>query len=212
LLGDADSHLNESSIFQFPISSKTNEANDEGVPLSLSRPKDASVELDTFHQLSSTIARELLLLQHGRSSEVSDNSSVRIGGEIFDVASLHLSVDNTAKTFSVRLFSDGGATQVSIQGEILRSWHPKLGEPMEVETTDEEDKRDGMITRTSGTGCSSHDHSHDHSHEIKSGPILFPCKIEKKGRYGYSVEWGDQATIIYSMYSIARAAGGVPHK
>ena len=32
------------------------------------------------------------------------------------------------------------------------------------------------------------------------------------GRYGYSVTWADQATIIYSMYSLARAAGGVPHQ
>jgi hypothetical protein len=211
---ETDSHLNESNIFQFPISSRTNEANDAGIPLCLSRPKDASVELYTFNSLSSTVAKELLLLQYGRSSEVSDNSSVRIGGEIFDIASLHLSVDNSTNTFVVRLFTDAGATQVEIPGEKLRSWHPKLGEPMEVDTTGEDDDSNSMITHTSGNahtsgkGCGSH----DHSHEVEKGPRLFPCKIEKKGRYGYSVEFADQATIIYSMFSLARAAGGVPHK
>ena len=38
-------------------------------------------------------------------------------------------------------------------------------------------------------------------------PRLFPCKINRKGRYGYSVEWRDGATIIYSMISLAKAAG-----
>ncbi len=203
LLQDADSHLGESNIFQFPISSRTNEANDVGVPLCLSRPGEASVELDTFNSLASTVAKELILLQHGRSSEVSDNSSVRIAGEIFDVASLHLSVDNATNTFLVRLFSDAGATQVEIPGEKLRSWHPKLGEPMEFDGGEGEKDSNSMVTRTSGKGCGSHSHS--------TTPRLFPCKIEKKGRYGYSVEWADQATIIYSMYSLAKAAGGMPN-
>jgi len=206
MLKEIGSNLNESNIFQFPISSRINEANDEGTPLCLSRPAEASIELDIFGQLSSTIARELLLLQHGRSSELADDSSIRIGGDTFDIASLQLSVDNSKDMFVVRFFSESGATQVEIPGEKLRSWHPKLGEPMEVETNEE----DGMVTHTSGKGCGSHSHSHNHGGGVS--PKLFPCKIEKKGRYGYSVEWADQATIIYSMYSLAKAAGGVAQK
>jgi len=202
MLREADSSLSEANIFQFPISSKTNEANDNGVPLCLDRPEDASTELDLFHQLSTTVAKELFLLEHGRSSAVSDESSVQIGSEIFNVASLQLTVDNDRKSFLVRLFSDSGATQVQIEGDKLRTWHPKLGEAMEVE--DSESAEDSMVTHTSGKGCGSHSHG-------KESPRLFPCKIEKKGRYGYSVEWADQAAIIYSMYSLARAAGGVPH-
>jgi len=211
MLREADSSLCDSNIFQFPISIKTNEANDSGQPLCLTRPQDATIELDLFHQLSTTVAKELLLLEHGRSSDVTDESSVRIGGEVFDVASLQLTVDNNSKSFLVRMFSDSGATQVQIPGNKLRTWHPKLGEAMEVEDNESESESagDSMVTRTSGKGCGSHSHDHDHGKEM---PRLFPCKIEKKGRYGYSVEWADQAAIIYSMYSLARAAGGVPHK
>lgn len=207
MLREADSRLSDSNIFQFPISIKTNEANDNGQPLCLTRPQDASIELDLFHQLSTTVVKELLLLEHGRSSDVSDESSVRIGGEVFDVASLQLTVDNNSKSFVVRMFSDSGATQVQIPGNKLRTWHPKLGEAMEVDGNESAD--DSMITHTSGKGCGSHSHDHDHGKEM---PRLFPCKIEKKGRYGYSVEWADRGTIIYSMYSLARAGGGVPHK
>lgn len=208
LLRQTDSDLSESKIFQFPISNRTNEANDNGIPLCLSRPEDAKVELDAFHNLACEVSKELLLLQHGRSSDISDNSSVRLGGESFDVASLHLSVDNSKQSFVVRLFSDAGATEVGISGAKLREWHPKLGEAMELESLEEEsDPSNDMVTHTSGTGCGSHAHSHG-----VTAPKLFPCRIEKKGRYGYSVEWADQATIIYSMYSLARAAGGVPEK
>ena len=206
MLKEADSTLTDSKIFEFPISGKTNDANEEGIPLCLSRPVDAEVELNQFQNLASEIAKDLLLLQHGKSSETSDESAVRIGGQVFDVASLQLSVDNESKDFVARFFCDSGATEVRIPGDKLRTWHPKLGEPMEMDS-DEDDTSDGMVTHTSGGGCGSHNHSHSHSM-----PRLFPCTIEKKGRYGYSVTWADQATIIYSMYSLARAAGGVPHQ
>ena len=207
MLKEAGSNLSDSNIFQFPISIKTNEANDNGQPLCLTRPQDAAVELDLFHQLSTSVVNELLLLEHGRSSDISDESSVRIGGNVFDVASLQLTVDNSSKSFLVRMFSDSGATEVQISGNKLRTWHPKLGEAMEAE--EDESAKDSMVTKTSGKGCGSHNHDHDHGKEM---PRLFPCTIEKKGRYGFAVEWTDRGTIIYSMYSLARAAGGVPQK
>jgi len=36
------------------------------------------------------------------------------------------------------------------------------------------------------------------------------AKISKKGKYGYEVEWADDATIIYSLLAIAKAVGGKP--
>ena len=58
-----------------------------------------------------------------------------------------------------------------------------------------------VVTKNSpGTqGCSSG------NHKFKSG--LFPCRVEKKGRYGYSVEWADGTTVIYSMSSLAASVG-----
>jgi hypothetical protein len=196
--------LNESSIFQFPISTRLNKANDEGVPLCLSRPQEATKELDIFRDLSISVANELLRAQHGKSMSVSDNVLIRIENQIFDAANLHLSSDNTTESFLVRFFSDSGATEVRISGEKLRHWHPKLGEPLSEESED-----DRIVTVTSHSGCGSHNHPQS---DQKRMSRLFPCKIEKKGRYGYQIEWGDQATIIYSMYSLAKAAGGTSVK
>jgi len=212
-------HLNSDSlpnIYQLPISSRMNEANDDGSPLCLSRPKEASVELDVFHKLSCDIAKELLLLDHGHghghlnnNDDSDDNSCIEIDGKLFDIASLHLSVDNEKQMFVVRLFSDVGATQVMIPGNKLRSWHPKLGEPLPIlldESNNEEQEKQIMVTHTSGSkGCGSSHDGHAHRHDLK----LFPCKLEKKGKYGYAVEWADRSTIIYSMYSLAKAAGGM---
>lgn len=50
--------------------------------------------------------------------------------------------------------------------------------------------------------------THHKGQEMNIKPELFPARVEKKGIYGYSVEWADGATIIYSMISIAKAAGG----
>jgi len=216
--------LKTSNIFQFPISSHTNDANETGSPLCLSRPEEAADELSTFGRLSAVVASELLLLQYGRSNEGGNegmhNLTVALGDATFNVADLQLAVENDENIFAIRLFCDSGALEVRVAGEKLRHWHPQLGEEME-----KEENADGVgdvfVETTSGSGCGSgHDHSHSHSHSHapslkdftskKKG--LFPCKIEKKGRYGYSVEWADGATIIYSMFSLAKAAGGIPIK
>ena len=138
----------------------------------------------------------------------------------------------------VRLFSDMGATEVRVEGDKLKKWHPQLGEEMEVEQTGDNDVSEGGDGGDGGGGGSSsiggihvektggggggcgHDHDHSHSHSQSHSPTLtnftskkgqlFPCKLEKKGRYGYSIEWADGATIIYSMFSLAKAAGGIP--
>lgn len=203
-LDQTSSNLKESNIFQFPISARLNEANDEGIPLCLSRPQEAAKELDIFRDLSISVSNELLRAQHGKSNSVTDDVSIRIENHVFDVANLHLSSDNANESFLIRFFSDSGATEVRISGEKLRYWHPKLGEPLDIESKDEK-----VVVVTSHSGCGSHDHPRS---DQKRKSRLFPCKIEKKGRYGYQIEWADQATIIYSMYSLAKAAGGTSVK
>ena len=191
-----------SNAFQLPISTVTNDANDQGTPLCLSRPEEASEELAVFEQLASAVAKELLLVQHGRarsdSGGVDDSGTVVFPGsaEKFDVATTHMAVNSSKEGFIVRLFSEAGATQLSLTAEELRSRHPKTGDKLEMESDEKlESPSDGMV---------QHHRVKDHKR-----PKLMPAKIEKKGRYGYAVEWADGATIIYSMLSIAKAAGGM---
>lgn len=194
------------NIFQLPISALTNDANDSGLPLCVSRPKESSAELTVFEQLTEAISIELLLLQHGRSGAEGSRLgspctvSFKESTEEFDVATVHMSVDNAHETFTVRLFSDTGATQVTIRADELRYRHPKTGEKMTVDNFHQE----GTEQTQSSDGMVQH-----HKHGDSGSPRLFPATVDKKGRYGYAVEWADGATIIYSLLSIARAAGGV---
>jgi hypothetical protein len=193
--------LKSPNVFQLPISTLTNDANDSGVPLCLSRPENATEELTVFEQLACAVAKELLLLQHGRSR--SDNGGVDEPGMVvfagtdgrFNVATTHLSMDYAEEGFLVRLFSDGGAAQLSLSAQELRSRHPKTGETLDLGAKDEQNN-----TKPPSNGMVQH-------HKV-SAPRLMPATVEKKGKYGYSVEWADGATIIYSMLSIAKAAGG----
>ena len=108
-----------------------------------------------------------------------------------------------------------GDVQLTLCQDLQLSGAVSVTTPSKLAITDAQ-KGIEMFTAM-GVGCGSgHYHSHSHSHapslkdftSKKKG--LFPCKIEKKGRYGYSVEWADGVTIIYSMFSLAKAAGGIP--
>merc|ERR1719203_2436957 len=64
---------------------------------------------------------------------------------------------------------------------------------------------------SSNNGMVQHHHNHNHSHASSQSQSqinrrLFPVTLEKRGHYGYAVEWADGATVIYSMSSIAKAA------
>jgi len=189
--------VSKSNVFQFPLSSETNYANDCGLPLCISRPINASKELDSFEQLASSVASQLFLLQHGNVQSdvegISEPVSIKIGDKEFDVTSLHMTVDNSKQLFRIRLFSNEGATELKLDGKVLRMWHPKLGTPMQDEET-------VAVTQTSGCGT-----NHNVEHRSQQS-YFFPCKLDKKGLYGYSIEWADGATIIYSMHSLAAAA------
>eukprot|EP00521_Asterionellopsis_glacialis_P009171 CAMPEP_0195286222 /NCGR_PEP_ID=MMETSP0707-20130614/3757_1 /TAXON_ID=33640 /ORGANISM="Asterionellopsis glacialis, Strain CCMP134" /LENGTH=527 /DNA_ID=CAMNT_0040345829 /DNA_START=39 /DNA_END=1618 /DNA_ORIENTATION=- len=189
-----------SNVFQLPISVRTNEANDSGAPICLARPDDAKEELLVFEQLANAVSKELLLIQNGVSSEhiggLGSPHTVTFHGEAeeFDVATTHMSVDSEKEAFIVRLFSEKGATQVSVLGEDLRFRHPKTGEKMDQQSN----KQDSKTTEGVSLAESMVDH-HKHDSQSTQLPTLFPVKVDKKGRYGYSIEWADGATIIYSM-------------
>ena len=181
------SKLSAARDFQLPLSTRTNEANDCGVPLTLGRPDGASEELKVIAELASAVSRELFLAQHGRSDSLTETSLPSkvvfprsTADDEFDVASTHLSLNEEG--FLARFFSEKGAMQVSIPAESLRARDPKTGE----------------VINTDNGGMA-----------LKS-PRLLPAKLDPKGRYGYAVEWADGATIIYSMLSIACAAGATP--
>lgn len=188
---------------QLPISTITNDANDSGEPLCLSRPDGATEELGVFQELASAVAKELLLIQHGRSRAASggmEEATIIIfpeSDERFDVATTHLSLDGSDQGFFARLFSDAGAIHLFLSAEELRSRDPKTGEKLELASSDERNESDA----TTSDGMVQ-------LHIATRSTRLMPATIEKKGKYGYSVDWADGATIIYSMLSIAKAAGG----
>lgn len=201
--------LSESNIFKFPISPHTNNSNETGSPLCLTRPDEARLELETFRKLSTDVASKILLLQHSQSKEGDNegiqNVTVTLEDTTFNVVNLQMAVENESEAFSIRFFSELEAIEVKVPGQKLRSWHPQLGEEMQ----DEQDKGSTDNQSSDGSRCGS---SRAHSAQPFGKARLFPCKVEKKGRYGYSVEWADGATIIYSMLSLAKAAGGIVFK
>lgn len=201
------------SIIQLPISSITNGSNDSGTPLCLERPCEGQVELVQFERLARNVSEELLLLQHGKSKRRDTGAEGGLsdavvtfdngGDQQFDVASLFMAVDSEGEAFSVRLFSGEGAWQGSIRGDDLRSVDPKTGEKMATESAGYE-----VVGKGCGSSVVDDVVTHHKGQEMNIKPELFPARVEKKGIYGYSVEWADGATIIYSMISIAKAAGG----
>ena len=179
-----------------------NEAVDDGKPLSFSRPNGAEKELAAFRNLSDIVARELLQLQYGPPSE--DNEYVVFENEttLFDLSTTTLALDKGNETVSVRLFSDSAAIQKQFSPAQLRARDPKTGETMPDSPYLIQDRgglqgmeeSNPIVTRTRPTQ--------------KRSPSVLPTKVERRGRYGFAVEWGDGATIIYSMRCLARAAGG----
>ena len=175
--------------------------------------------MQAFEGLAKVVSQDLLLLQHGISRRKSDAIVANSGssgavvtfdsgaGQKFDVASLYMSNDGSdGESFAVRIFSDAGAWQGKVDGMTLRSIDPKTGERL-ADAVDEEPKPKAGCGNSSGKGGIDGVVIHLHKSDEKK-PRLFPAKVEKKGIYGYSVEWADGATIIYSMLSIAKAVGG----
>ena len=190
-----------SSITQLPISSVTNGANDDGAPICLTRPGEAEDELAAFQQLAKEVSNELLLLRY---SEPDSSGLVTIGGVQFEVESISCSIEADKASFSVRLYSESGATKVRVPAANIRDRDPKTGELLsgdspEAENNASSSTTDDMITVTKAKAKS----------KPRNDPSIIPTSIEKKGKYGFAVEWDDGATIIYSMHAIAKTAAYV---
>lgn len=147
-----------------------------------------------------------MLLQNGKGDKNVQNDFVTLSDENhtnrYDLTSLHLSLEKGGTLLTVRLFSESGATQLSLSGEDLRTRDPKTGTKLHDE---------GNVTNVKKGACNSSDKIIlDQYQHIESKFI--PIKIDKKGHYGYEIEFQDGATIIYSLLSVAIAAGAEVQK
>ena len=98
------------------------------------------------------------------------------------------------KEFIVRLYSPSGALQRRVLAAQLRSRDPRTGDVIDDSPFLHEGGEKPVI--------------HVHKSNERVSPSIDPNSVERKGRYGFAVKWGDGATIIYSKKSVARAAGG----
>jgi len=190
-----DGPIDPTDVIQLPISSLANDAAESGVPLALSRPPEAEEELRAFGDLASAVSERLLRLQYLRSriddaGEDSWTVTFGDGSELFRPDDLRLSSDDPGKRLVLRAFTELGATEMHIDGEDLRRTDPETGERLQEEEV--------PPTPGGGGGMVQHFRS----------LRLFPARVEKSGRYGYAVEWADGASVIYSLKSLALAAGG----
>jgi hypothetical protein len=231
--GSMSSLPGPSRVFRLPISPEVHNSNETGAPLccddgGLESSMDTTATADDddgvvgiFSKLAEAISTDLLLLQHGMTPSTSvvgggtTTSTVTIdeaGNSIYDVPFTRLSVDNTHKKFTVRLFSDGGGYQKVISGLDLRNRDPKSGE--EVEGSLEAPAIQAAGCGGSQTALSSQVRRVvvESSTATAKKEGLFPARVTRKGNYGYEVEWADGAKIIYSLLAIAKAAGGKPLK
>ena len=193
--------MTNAPVIQLPISTAANDANDSGEPLCIARPKGASKELLAFEQLAKQVSLELLKIQYDSIAGEEFVSFETAEGD-FDTSTVRLSLDKGKHgAFLVRLYSSSGAIQKQVSPAFLRSRDPRSGEVIK-DSPFLKDLEDEM-TNEQNTGMVEV-HS---SKTKKTNPSLKPSRVTKKGRYGYSVQWEDGATIIYSKMSIAMAAG-----
>lgn len=184
----------------------TNDANEQGNPLTISRPAEADIELTAYRELADTVSRELLLLQFGSGqTEGTEFVAFNDTDEKFDLSSVVLSLSRVKsdEQVTVRLVSGTGAIQKHIAASDLRCRDPKTGDLIP----------DSPFRNKGGgsTGTASDDAvtvtKVTARPKGKRSPSVIPRKVERKGRYGFAVQWDDGATIIYSLLCIARAAG-----
>jgi hypothetical protein len=161
---------------------------------------ELSHEQEAFKRLADHVSRDLLLMQYGHPDH--EKTLVHFEGETatFSLESITLKLQpGSAESLTVRCVSSEGASQHSFKPARLRSRDPATGELIpDSPFLDEASSPTIQIDRSS-TG----------SIPYKPSPSLKPVKVERRGRYGYAVEWADGATIIYSLPCIARAASAV---
>lgn len=175
-----------------PISTVMNDANDSGMPLCLNRPGNGLIELAAFEHLATLVSRELFLLPYRNKEKL----LISFEGKdvLFDLSTLHLSLDQ-AQSLVVRIFSDTSALQLKLSPSELRRRDPKTGEILESE--------DFQVGDASGS-----EQSPIIQKSTSRQRRLHTESVEKKGKYGFSVMWGDGDKLIYSSLCVAKAAGG----
>lgn len=184
------------NICQLPISSYANDATEDGLPLTLARPAQAETELAAMSQLARIVSSELLKLPFRPESSVGvavfDDAT-----EKFELSSIQLSLENG--TFLLRAFSEEGAIQRRISPHDLRSRDPKTGVVID---DDEDNKVDSASEKGRGM-VEIH-----RAGATKGGQRNSPERLEKKGKVGFEVTWGDGAKYIYSRRAVTMAGGG----
>jgi Mrp family chromosome partitioning ATPase len=188
-------------VCQLPISEVANEANEDGVPLCLSRPKNAEKELKAFEKLASIVVKELYRLPYQTQP---GQGTVMVEEEKFDLSSIKLSQDKGH--LIVRFFSDAGALQKRIAPQRLRQLDPKTGQLLQEEggpSNNDAQHRQGA----DDGGMVSIYRAAKNKQDIEQ-PKIVPENVTEKGRVGFEVRWSDGAKFIYSRRAIAIAAGG----
>ncbi|GKY95154.1 hypothetical protein MPSEU_000479000 [Mayamaea pseudoterrestris] len=193
-LGDKSNHefKNVAATVQLPISEDTNAANDDGKPFCLVRSEIYGRELGAFRTLANALTGELLKMQFNKlDSQVT--ATFPESDAVFDVATTHFSLDKVSENFNVRLYGEFGAVQRKIKAVSLRARDPKSGVILDespFKRMEETQSDQVMVIKTT-----------------KKNPAIIPTIVQRRGRYGYGVQWADGATIIYSMKSLVVAAG-----
>lgn len=188
--------INPADVCQLPISQMANDANDDGVPLSISRPEGASNELEAFGKLSKVVARELFRMPY-RAGDTEVMVTFEDGSEKFELTSIQLSLDKGK--LMVRAFSEGGALMKTVDSDDLRKRDPKTGSFLVAEDDSADTSpKDEMITVYKAG-------SDDSPSEVVT---VTPDQVERKAKVGYEVTWSDGSKFIYSHKAIAKAAGG----
>jgi hypothetical protein len=186
-----------------------NDGNENGEPIMMMKKashqqaSSSSLEQDAFRRLADHVSQFMLLTQYGHPDN--EKTLVRFKGETttFPLESILLKLQQGSESnnLTVRLVSSEGATQQSFKPVRLRNRDPATGELIPdspfLEQEEEEKSLEIHITHSSGRKPPSPN---------KPSPSLKPVKVERRGRYGYAVEWADGATIIYSFQCIAIAA------
>ncbi|CAJ1931922.1 unnamed protein product [Cylindrotheca closterium] len=197
---NSNMEIDPKDVCQLPISQMANDANDDGVPLSISRPEGAINELEAFGKLSQVVARELFRMPY-KAGDTEVMVTFEDGPEKFELTSIQLSLDKGK--LMVRAFSEGGALMKAVDPDNLRKRDPKTGsflvEPEEDDATGgaSSPKKDEMI--------SVYKAGSDDSPVPK--PVT-PDKVERKAKVGYEVTWSDGSKFIYSHKAIVKALGG----
>ena len=197
-LSNDNTPLNPDHVCQLPVSEIANEANENGIPICLSRPEEAKNELEAFEKLAKIVSRELFRLPFRVPS---GEGSVIVEDETFDLSTIQLSADKDA--LIVRFFSEAGALQKRIPAQALRSRDPKTGAV--THDSGESQKEPNAAGSLEGDGMVT---KHRVSSDSTKASFVVPEKVEKKARVGFEVTWSDGARYIYSRHAIALAAGG----